>query len=142
MSAVKGLRILLIFIAVFHLAAGIGLMFSVEFQKFSLMIYGGELPWDAGDIYFIRVIGSFAFVLGYLAAMAAREPLKYRIVIIGFIEFFILRNINRHLYAEELYQGFGVSPLVNNLTSLFFGVQAVLLAGLLWRAWRKEGGPV
>lgn len=140
MSAVKGLRFLLIFIAVFHLVAGIGLMFSVEFQKFSLIMYGGTLAWDAKDIYFIRVIGSFAFVLGYLAAMAARDPLKYQIVIIGFIEFFILRNINRHLYAQELYLGFGVSPLVNNLTSLFFGLQALLLGGLLWQAWRKKDG--
>ena len=138
MSAVKGLRFLLIFIAVFHLVAGTGLMFSVEFQKISLMFYGANLSWDAKDIYFIRVIGSFAFVLGYLAGMAARDPLKYRIVIIGFIEFFVLRNINRHLYAQELYRGFGVSPLVNDLTTVFFGIQAVLLGGLLWWAWKKE----
>jgi len=33
-------------------------------------------------------------VLGYLAAMASRDPLKHQIVIIGFIEFFVLRNID------------------------------------------------
>ena len=137
-NSVKWLRILLIFIGLFHVIAGIGLMFSVQFQKFAVVLYGANLAWDAKDIYFIRIIGSFAFVLGYLAAMASRDPLKYKIIIIGFIEFFVLRNINRHLYSHELYAGFGVSPLVNDLTTIFFGIQAVLLGGLLWRATRKE----
>jgi len=70
--------------------------------------------------------------------MAAKDPLKHRIVVIGFIEFFILRNINRHLYSRELYSGFGVSPLVNDLTTVFFGVQAILLAVLTWVASRQR----
>jgi hypothetical protein len=70
--------------------------------------------------------------------MAARDPLKLKVVVIGFIEFFVLRNINRHLYSNELYAGFGVSPIVNDLTTAFFGVQAVLLAVLLWRATRPR----
>lgn len=134
MSALKCLRSILVFIALFHLIAGAGLMFSVPFQKFAVASYGAALPWDVRDVYYIRTIGSFAFVLGYLAAMAAADPLKYKIVVIGFIEFFVLRNINRHLYSQELYAGFGVSPLVNDATTVFFGAQAVLLALLLWRA--------
>ena len=134
MTSLKCLRGILVFIALFHLTAGIGLMFSVSFQRLAVASYGATLPWEARDIYFVRIIGSFAFVLGYLAAMAAVDPLKYRIVVIGFVEFFILRNINRHLYSQELYSGFGVSPLVNDLTTVFFGAQAVLLVVLLWRA--------
>jgi hypothetical protein len=75
--------------------------------------------------------------LGYLAAVASRDPLRHQIVIIGFIEFFLLRNVNRHLYSRELYAGFGVSPLVNNLTTMFFAVQVILLGGLLWKARRE-----
>ena len=134
MTSVKWLRLLLIFIALFHLVGGLGLMFSIQFQRFAVTSYGADLPWDDRNIYFIRIVGSFAFVLGYLAAMASRDPLKHQIVIIGFIEFFVLRNINRHLYSRELYAGFGVSPMVNDLTTLFFGVQAVLLGVLLGRA--------
>jgi hypothetical protein len=135
---VKWLRGVLAFIAIFHIVAGLGFMFSVPFQKFAVALYGATLTWDARDIYFIRIVGSFAFVLGYLAAMAARDPLKHQIVIVGFIEFFILRNINRHLYSGELYSGFGVSPFVNNLTTIFFGVQAILLVGLLWQVNRNK----
>jgi hypothetical protein len=137
-SAASGLRILLALIALFHVVAGVGLMFSVEFQKVAVALYGANVAWNDTNIYFIRIVGSFAFVLGYLAAMAARDPLKHQIVIIGFIEFFVLRNINRHLYSGELYAGFGVSPLVNDLTTMFFGVQAVLLAALLWRANKQQ----
>jgi hypothetical protein len=136
MSAGKWLRALLVFIAAFHLVAGAGLMFSVSFQKFAVAAYGASLEWNARSIYFLRIVGSFAFVLGYLAAMASADPLKHSIVVIGFIEFFVLRNIHRHLYSNELYAGFAISPLVNDLTTAFFGLQAVLLAVCLWRASR------
>ena len=135
--AVRGLQVLLSLIAVFHLVAGAGLMFSITFQRFAVAGYGAELDWTARNIYFLRIVGSFAFVLGTIAAMAARNPLEYSIVPIGFIEFFLLRNIHRHLYSQELYEGFGVSSLTNDLTTVFFGVQAIALAGFLWAAHRK-----
>src|SRR6185503_10068172 len=78
MNAVRWLRVLLRFIPAFHLVAGIGLMFSIPFQHWAVSSYGARLSWDTRDIYFIRIIGSFAFVLGYLAAMAAKDPLKHR----------------------------------------------------------------
>jgi hypothetical protein len=138
LNAVRWLRALLIFIAAFHLVAGAGLMFSVAFQKFAVTAYGASVEWNDRTIYFLRIVGSFAFVLGYLAAMASADPLQHSIVIIGFIEFFVLRNIHRHLYSGELYAGFGISPLVNDLTTGFFGLQAVLLAVLLWRMSRDR----
>ena len=135
--AVRGLQVLLSLIAVFHLVAGAGLMFSITFQRFAVAGYGAELDWTARNIYFLRIVGSFAFILGTIAAMAARNPLMYSIVAVGFIEFFVLRNIHRHLYSQELYEGFGVSSLTNDLTTVFFGVQAIALAGFLWAAHRK-----
>ena len=134
------LRAILFFIALFHCIFGVGLMFSVDFQQMAVAGYGGILTWSGDDIYFLRVIGSFAFVLGTLAWMAARDPLRHKAIVIGFIEFFILRNIHRHLYANELYEALQVSPFMNTMTSVFFGLQAALLAFLLWRAARSESG--
>lgn len=62
--------------------------------------------------------------------------MKYSIVVIGFIEFFVLRNVHRHLYSHELYEGFGVSSVTNDLTTVFFGLQAVALAVFLWMVSR------
>jgi uncharacterized membrane protein len=61
-----------------------------------------------------------------------------KVIIIGFIEFFILRNINRHVFADELYIALNVSQIMNVMTSVFFGLQALLLAYLLWRTSRDE----
>lgn len=137
-NTLKQLKAVLLFIAIFHLFFGFGLMFSIDFQKFAIANYGGTLEWSMTHIYFIRIIGSFAFVLGYLAWMASRDPMRYKVIIIGFIEFFILRNINRHMFADELYATLNVSQGMNIMTSVFFGLQALLLIYLLWRISRKE----
>lgn len=139
-NTLKQLKAVLVFIAIFHLLFGFGLMFSIDFQKFSIANYGGTLEWNITNIYFIRIIGSFAFVLGYLAWMASRDPMRHKVIIIGFIEFFILRNINRHMFADELYEALNVSQVMNVMTSVFFGLQALLLIYLLWRVSRKETG--
>jgi len=140
MNSLKQLKAVLVFIAIFHLVFGFGLMFSIDFQKTAIANYGGTLEWNSTNIYFIRIIGSFAFVLGYLAWMAARDPMRYKIIIIGFIEFFILRNISRHFFADELYVALNVSQMMNVMTSVFFGLQALLLTYLLWRTSRKDKG--
>lgn len=138
MNTLNQLKAVLVFIAIFHLVFGFGLMFSINFQKVAIAYYGGTLDWNSTNIYFIRIIGSFAFVLGYLAWMASRDPMRHKVIIIGFIEFFILRNISRHLFADELYVALNVSQLMNILTSVFFGVQAILLTYLLWRSSRNR----
>ena len=137
MNALNQLKAVLVFIAIFHLLFGFGLMFSIDFQKIAIANYGGTLDWSTTNIYFIRIIGSFAFVLGYLAWMASRDPMRHKIIIIGFIEFFILRNINRHLFADELYAALNVSQVMNVMTTVFFGLQALLLKYLLWHTSRK-----
>ena len=132
------LRIILVLIAAFHLIIGSGLMFSTRFQMWSVALYGAQISWDESTIYFLRIIGSFAFVLGFLATMASRDPLKHQIVVVGFIGFFVLRNISRYLYSDELYAGFNISPLANDITAAFFGLQALLLALLLWKLNRRD----
>jgi len=63
--------------------------------------------------------------------------LKHAIVVVGFVECFVLRNPHRHFYSRELYEGFGVSSVVNDLTTVFFAVQAIAMAALLWSAARS-----
>ena len=138
MKALTQLKAVLVFIAIFHFISGFGLMVSINFQKAALAGYGSTLELTPTTIYFIRIIGSFAFVLGYLAWMASRDPIRYKVIVIGFIEFFILRNINRHLFADELYIALNVSQTMNVMTSVFFGLQALLLVYLLWRTSKQE----
>ena len=138
MNSIKQLKAVLVFIAIFHFVFGFGLMVSINFQKTAISLYGGTLEWTPIPIFFIRVIGSFAFVLGYLAWMASRDPIRHKVIIIGFIEFFILRNINRHFFADEVYTVLNISQTMNIMTSIFFGLQALLLGYLLWNSSRKN----
>ncbi len=138
MNSINQLKAVLVFIAIFHLVFGLGLMVSIDFQKAAIAFYGGRLEWTPMPMFFIRIIGSFAFVLGYLAWMASRDPMRHKVIIIGFIEFFILRNINRHLFADEVYIVLNISQTMNIMTSIFFGLPALLLGYLLWRASRKD----
>lgn len=138
MNSLYALKIVLAFIALFHFICGAGLMFSADFQIWLVKLYGATLEWTVREVYFTRIIGSFAFVMGTFALVAAKDPLKHPVTIIALIEFFMLRNICRHLYAEELYLSLGVSSLTNTLTSFFFGGQAMLLAFLLFRVRTRQ----
>lgn len=113
-------------------------MFSPEFQKWAATAYGASLKWDAHDIYFVRIIGTFAFALGLVAAGAARDPYRHLFVPLCFLSFFTLRDIQRHVYWNELSQGFGVSATTNNLTTIFFGAQVVLLLVLVVMCAREN----
>lgn len=135
----KILKILVAFIGIYHIAIGAGLMFSPEFQSFAVSTYGASFEWNIRDTYYIRIIGSFAFVLGSLALVASTDPLKYWLFLMCYVEFFILRDIHRHLYSQELYAGFSVSPFVNLMTSVIFALQAVALGFLIWLARRERG---
>ena len=131
MTAIRLLKGLMFFIAVFHLAMGLGLMFSQPFQEWAVTLYGAEVLWTEQSVYFVRVVGSFAFALGLFAAAAARTPMRHPEIILGFVAFFVLRCVQRHLYSDELHAGFGLSPAMNALTSVFFLSQAIAAAMLL-----------
>lgn len=138
MNAERLLKYLVGFIGFYHLVIGAGLMFSHQFQIFAVYMYGASFEWGIRDIYFIRIVGSFVFVLGSLALVASIDPIKYRLFIFCYIEFFILRDIHRHLYSDELYRGFAVTPFINVMTSVVFAVQAVALLWLLWILHKRK----
>lgn len=137
MKAENLLRLLVGFIGVYHLAIGAGLMFSEDFQRFAVSTYGASFDWNIRDTYYIRVLGSFVFILGLFALVASPNPLKYWPFLLCYVEFFVLRDIHRHLYSQELYAGFAVSPAINVATSVVFAAQAVALGILVWLAKKQ-----
>ncbi|HEX9310798.1 MAG TPA: hypothetical protein VF887_08290 [Gemmatimonadaceae bacterium] len=137
MSAQKMLKYLVTFIGAYHLVIGVGLMFSPAFQRFAVHAYGASFDWNVRDVYYIRIIGSFVVVLGSMALAASRDPLRYWPFVMCYVEFFVLRDISRHLFSHELYEGFAVTPWMNVLTSVVFAAQALALVALLWLARRE-----
>ena len=138
MSARVLLNRLVAFIGAYHLVIGAGLMFSVPFQRFAVDAYGASFDWTVRDTYYIRIIGSFVVVLGSMAIVASRDALRHWPFVLCYVEFFVLRDISRHLFSQELYDGFAVAPWMIVMTSVVFGVQALALAVLVWLARREE----
>ena len=137
MTPLTILKYLVGFIGVYHVVIGLGLMLSTDFQRFAVDLYGASFAWTVRDVYYIRIIGSFVVVLGSMALVASRDPLRYWLFVLCYAEFFVLRDISRHLFSRELYDGFAVAPWMNVLTSVVFGAQALALVVLLWMARRN-----
>lgn len=139
-AAERFLRAVLVFIAATHIPIGAALMLSRAAQLELAALYGAAGDFTVREVYLIRILGSCIVVIGTTAAAAARRPAHNAAAIIAIGEFFLLRNLQRHLYAGELYEGFGVSSTVNALTSAVF---FALVAALWWahRQARRGGAP-
>jgi hypothetical protein len=125
------LTIILCLLALFHIIVGIGLALSVDFQQIAIQNYGSNIAWDSQKVYFIRVIGSFAFGLGLMLLQAARCPQKNPFLIISLISFFIFRNVQRYIFSDEIYQ-LGISESKNLWTNIgFCGLIAILIILLI-----------
>lgn len=132
-AAERFLRAVLIFIAATHVPIGAALMLSKTAQLELAAMYGAAGDFTVREVYLVRILGSCIVVIGTMAAAAARQPARNAAAIIAIGEFFLLRNLQRHLFAGELYEGFGVSSGVNLLTSAVF----FALVAALWWAHRK-----
>lgn len=137
-GGVRWLRALLLFVAVSHLAAGTGLAFSEGFQRWAVDLYGARVAWGPDTIYLIRIVGTFALLVGLVAAAAARRPAQHAGVVTALAFFFLLRSASRHLHWDEVRLGFRVGATTNLLTSAFFVLLAAALLVTLGWARRRE----
>lgn len=133
---------LMLSIGIVHIVAGVGLSFSQRFQGLLAALYGAEL-WnpDLQTVYFTRVLGSFAVVIGALTVWSSRDPVGRSVGVVCLVELFLVRNVHRHLYSDELTSGFGVSGAVNLGTTVLLAMVSVALVALLWMAQRQAGDP-
>jgi len=84
-TAPRLLKAYLWFIAIFHLSVGLAVNLSDHFTKMIAAGYGATVDWTPQFTYILRPLGAFMIVLGFLAAVAARDPERYNAVIFGFI---------------------------------------------------------
>lgn len=138
MNSLRLLQFLLALIAAFHLVMGGGIMTSHGFQKAMVDLYGAQVLWTPQFIYAARIIGSFAFVIGIMALLAAFDPLRNSAIVWGIVALFVIRDLHRLAFAAEIEHAFALPARMNLLTNLFFLAQSVLLAGLLLHAQKKH----
>jgi hypothetical protein len=92
--------------------------------------YGAKVDFTQQFLTILHPLGAFMFILGVLAAVAARDPLRYRPIVYSFAALFLIRSLQRVLFKQDIEQAFQIEP-VRNLGSMgLFLVMAISLAAL------------
>lgn len=138
-TAQRALKAYLWFIAIFHLFVGLAVNISDGFTRMIAAGYGATVDWTPQFTYILHPLGAFMIVLGFLAAVAARDPERYDAVIFGFIGLFVIRSLHRVVFGGVLTSAFGISASRNTFNMVLMAAQAILLY-LLWRAARARPG--
>jgi len=97
-------------------------------------LYNAQVDWSDGQFaYIMKPLGAFMIALGVMAAMAARNPLGNRSIIIGFVILFTMRGLQRLLYMAEIESVFAI-PSSRSLIQMAVMLALALGLFLLLRA--------
>lgn len=139
-TAQRALKAYLWLIAIFHLFVGLAVNLSDDFTRMIAAGYGATVDWTPQFVYILHPLGAFMIVLGFLAAVAARDPERYDAVIFGFIGLFLIRSLHRVAFGGVLSSAFGIPASHNTFNMVLMAAQAAVLF-LLWRAAREKPSP-
>lgn len=134
-NAQRALKGYLWFVAIFHLGVGLALNVSDGLTRIIAAGYGATVDWTPQFTYILHPLGAFMIALGFLAAVAARDPQRYEAVIFAFVGLFAIRALHRVVFGA-IITAFRISPSRNTASMLLVGAQAILLL-ILWRAARR-----
>ena len=103
-------------------------------------LYSAQVDWSDGQFaYILKPLGAFMIALGVMAAMAARDPLGHRSIIIGFAVLFTMRGLQRLLFMGEIERVFAI-PSSRSLLQMVVMLSLALALVLLLRAASAGGG--
>lgn len=123
------LKIVILAISIYHIALGI-LAFLSENLAVALAknFFGMTLIATPQLSYIAKLLGIYAFIFGIIMLYAMRDPDKHKEIINVAIVLYILRIINRLVFAGLVQSGFRVSDfsmVLEIILLVFFG-------GALW----------
>ena len=141
-GSLKFLRVFMWSICLFHAGIGLALNLDLGWKEWvAATLYGATVNWgDPQFVYILRPLGAFMIALGILAAVAARDPLRYRAIALGFVALFFLRGFQRVLFGNEIESAFGIT-LGRSMAQM--AVMWALAVGLFLttRAAGRDSGP-
>ena len=119
----------------FHLLVGLSLNVDVGLREWvGSSLYNARVDWSDGQFaYIMKPLGAFMMALGAMAAMAARNPLGNRPIIIGFAILFTMRGLQRLLFMNEIESVFAI-PASRSLLQMVVMLSLALGLVLLLRA--------
>ena len=122
-------------VCAFHVLVGLSLNVDLGLKEWvGSTLYNAQVDWSDGQFaYIMKPLGAFMIALGVMAAMAARDPLGNRPIIIGFAVLFTMRGLQRLLFMNEIESVFAI-PSSRSLLQMVVMLSLALALVLLLRA--------
>lgn len=124
----------------FHILVGLSLNLDLGLKEWvGAGLYNAEVDWSQPQfVYILKPLGAFMFVLGVMAAIAARDPLRNKLLVYGFALLWLIRSSQRLIFWQEIQNAFTI-PASSMLSGLIFVfLSGVLLVLLLYFADRSR----
>ena len=122
-------------VCAFHVLVGLSLNVDLGLKEWvGGTLYNAQVDWSDGQFaYIMKPLGAFMIALGVMAALAARDPLGNRPIIIGFAVLFTMRGLQRLLFMNEIESVFAI-PSSRSMVQMVVMLSLALALVLLLRA--------
>jgi hypothetical protein len=105
------LKLVLWGIALYHVVLGGGAFLSGPLaQQIAHSIFGIELTLDPAMAFVVKVLGVYALTFGVVTLVAARDPVRYRVLLDVIVVLYVLRIVNKLAFKSQYVAGLHIAP--------------------------------
>ena len=141
-TALTLLKVALWITCAFHILVGLSLNlpFEVGLKEWvGSGLYNAQVDWSQLQfVYILKPLGAFMFILGLMAAIAARNPLPNKLIVYGFVLLWLVRSLQRIIFWQEIQNAFVIPTASLMSGTIFVFLSGVLLLVLLYFADRPR----
>lgn len=137
----RGWRVLLWFVAGYHLFSGALLMSSGELALRAVKSLAGATVSGTPELGIVgEILACYLLAFGLMMGIAAWNPVKNRSIITVGLVLFALRLLQRLLFADKVMQVMQIPPGRYWGAALIVAVLAVLMGAFRWQLYRDMHG--
>jgi hypothetical protein len=139
-TALTLLKVALWITCAFHVIVGLSLNLDIGLKEWvGSGLYNAQVDWSQPQfVYILKPLGAFMFILGVMAAIAARNPLRNKLMVYGFVLLWLIRSLQRLIFWGEIQDAFAISAGSMISGTIFVFLSGVLLLVLLYFADRPR----
>lgn len=132
-----GWRILLWFVAVYHLMSGAVLLFSSDLTIRSLKAMAGVTVSGSPELGIVgEILACYLLAFGLMMAIAAWNPVKNRAIITVGLVLFALRLFQRVFFADKVMTVMQIPSQTYWTSAAIVAVLSLLMGAFRWRLYR------
>jgi hypothetical protein len=139
-TALTLLKVALWITCAFHVMVGLSLNLDIGLKEWvGSSLYSAQVDWGQPQfVYILKPLGAFMFILGVMAAIAARNPLRNKLMVYGFVLLWLIRSLQRLIFWGEIQDAFAISSGSMISGTIFVFLSGALLLVLLYFADRPR----